>query len=223
MKTFQLKGEPRKELGKKSVKAYRKQGLIPAVLYGKEPFELPYKEKLSEGEVVVENQGKGLILNNFLVSFDNVRKLIFTPEIFLVELTLNGVTHKAILKDLQAHPVSDEILHLDFLEVFDNKSIIMEVPVMIEGHAAGVRAGGKLSLVSRKLKIKALVKDIPESLKVNVEELELGKSIQVKHLKFDNLELLSAANNVVCTVAVTRGSMAAAAAAEAEAKTETKK
>jgi large subunit ribosomal protein L25 len=218
MKTFQLIGEPRKELGKKSVKAYRKHGLIPAVLYGKEPFELPCKEKLADGEVIVENQGKGLIVNNFLVSFDNVRKLIFTPEIFLVELTLNGVVRKAILKDLQAHPVSEEILHLDFLEVFDNKPITVAVPVVLEGHAAGVRAGGKLSLISRKLTVKALVKDIPESLKVNVEELELGKSIQVKQLKFDNLELISAANNVVCSVVVTRGSMAAAAEAAAEAK-----
>jgi large subunit ribosomal protein L25 len=116
---------------------------------------------------------------------------------------------------LQAHPVSDEILHLDFLAVYEDKPIVMEVPVVLEGHAAGVRAGGKLTLVSRKLRVKALAKDIPETLKVNVEHLEIGKSIQVKELSFTKLQLINAPDNVVCTVAATRGSRAAA---EAEVK-----
>ncbi|MDR3326668.1 MAG: 50S ribosomal protein L25 [Prevotellaceae bacterium] len=211
MKTFQLEGQPRVELGKKSVKSLRRQGLIPAILYGGETVELPYEGKLEKGENLVENQGKGLIVSNFVVTFDAVRKLIFTPEIFLVELTVNGKTRKAILKALQAHPVTEEILHLDFLEVFDQKPIVIEVPVVLEGFAVGVRAGGKLSLVTRKLRSRGLIGNIPENLKINVESLELGKSIQVKNLSFDNLELLNGPENVVCTVAVTRGSIAAAA------------
>jgi large subunit ribosomal protein L25 len=126
---------------------------------------------------------------------------------------LNGKTQQAILKDLQFHPVSDQILHLDFLAVFPSKPIVMEVPVVTEGFAVGVRAGGKLNVVSRKLKVKGLANNIPEVLRVNVDALELGKTIQVKALKFDNIEVVSAPNNVVCTVVATRGSKAAADAA----------
>jgi large subunit ribosomal protein L25 len=210
MKTFKLEGSPRTELGKKSVKAYRKNGLIPAVLYGETAVELPYKGKLAKGENLVENQGKGAIVANFTVSFDAVRKLIYTPEIFLVELTLNGKTQQAILKDLQFHPVTDQILHLDFLAVFPNKPVVMEVPVLLEGHAAGVRAGGKLNLVLRKLRVKGLASHIPDVLRVNVENLELGKSIHVKMLGFDNLELTNSPDSVVCAVVATRGSRTAA-------------
>jgi len=217
MKTFKLEGTPRTEVGKKSTKALRKEGLIPAILYGHEIVELPYKGKLEKGQNLIENQGKGMIVNNFFVSFADVRKLIYTPEIFLVELTLGGKVYNAILKDLQAHPVSDEILHLDFLAVYEDKPIVMEVPVVLEGHAVGVKAGGKLSLVSRKLRVKAFAKDIPENLKVNVEELELGKSIQVKTLSFDKLQLINAPDSVVCSVVITRSARAAAdAAATAE-------
>ena len=216
MKTFKLEGSPRTEVGKKSTKALRKEGLIPATLYGHELVELPYKGKLEKGQNLIESNGKGIIVNNFFVSFSDVRKLVYTPEIFLVELTLSGKVYSAILKDLQAHPVSDEILHLDFLNVFEDKPIVMEVPVILEGHAVGVKAGGKLNLVSRKLRVKAFAKDIPENLKVNVEELELGKSIQVKMLSFDKLQLINAPDNVVCSVAVTRGARAAADAAASD-------
>ena len=218
MKTFKLEGSPRTEVGKKSTKALRKEGLIPAVLYGHELVELPHKGKLEKGQTLIENQGKGLIVNNFVVSFDAVRKLIYTPEIFLVELTLGKKVYNAILKDLQTHPVTDEILHLDFFNVFDDKPIVMEVPVILEGHAVGVKAGGKLNLVARKLRLKALAKDIPENLKINVETLELGKSIQVKTLNFDKLQLINAPDSVVCSVVVTRGARAAADAAAADAK-----
>ncbi|MDR0830660.1 MAG: 50S ribosomal protein L25 [Prevotellaceae bacterium] len=209
MKTFKLEGQPRTELGKKSVKAFRNEGLIPAVLYGGKTVELPYSGKLAEGENLIESQGKGLIVTNFTVSFDGIRKLVYSPEIYLVELTLGKKTHQAILKDLQFHPVSDQILHLDFLAVFPDKPIVIEVPVVTEGFAAGVRAGGKLNLVSRKLKVKALAKDVPETLKINVDSLELGKSIMVRDLSFDNLEMISSSNNVVCSVVATRGSKAA--------------
>ena len=207
MKTFQLEGKPRKEIGKKAVKALRSEGLIPAVLYGHRSVELPYSGKLEDGQVLVENQGKGVVVTNFTVTTDAVRKLIYSPEVFIVELNIGGHKQTAMLKDLQLHPVTDEILHIDFLAVFPDIPMTIEVPVVLDGFAAGVRAGGKLNLISRKLKVKGLSKDIPEKLHINVENLELGKAIQIKHLNFDNLTLLNAPDNVVCVVAVTRGAM----------------
>ena len=205
MKTFQLEGKPRKEIGKKAVKALRGEGLIPAVLYGHRSVELPYSGKLEDGQVLVENQGKGVVVTNFTVTTDAVRKLIYSPEVFIVELNIGGHKQTAMLKDLQLHPVTDEILHIDFLAVFPDIPMTIEVPVVLDGFAAGVRAGGKLNLISKKLKVKGLSKDIPEKLHINVENLELGKAIQIKHLNFDNLTLLNAPDNVVCVVAVTRG------------------
>ena len=207
MKTFQLEGKPRKEIGKKAVKALRGEGLIPAVLYGHRAVELPYSGKLEDGQVLVENQGKGVVVTNFTVTTDAVRKLIYSPEVFIVELNIGGHKQTAMLKDLQLHPVTDEILHIDFLAVFPDIPMTIEVPVVLDGFAAGVRAGGKLNLISKKLKVKGLSKDIPEKLHINVENLELGKAIQIKHLNFDNLTLLNAPDNVVCVVAVTRGAM----------------
>ena len=207
MKTFQLEGKPRKEIGKKAVKALRGEGLIPAVLYGHRSVELPYSGTLEDGQVLVENQGKGVVVTNFTVTIDAVRKLIYSPEVFIVELNIGGHKQTAMLKDLQLHPVTDEILHIDFLAVFPDIPMTIEVPVVLDGFAAGVRAGGKLNLISKKLKVKGLSKDIPEKLHINVENLELGKAIQIKHLNFDNLTLLNAPDNVVCVVAVTRGAM----------------
>ena len=207
MKTFQLEGKPRKEIGKKAVKALRSEGLIPAVLYGHRSVELPYSGKLEDGQVLVENQGKGVVVTNFTVTTDAVRKLIYSPEVFIVEHNIGGHQQTAMRKDLQLHPVTDEILHIDFLAVFPDIPMTIEVPVVLDGFAAGVRAGGKLNLISKKLKVKGLSKDIPEKLHINVENLELGKAIQIKHLNFDNLTLLNAPDNVVCVVAVTRGAM----------------
>lgn len=216
MKTFQLEGKPRKEIGKKAVKALRGEGLIPAVLYGHRSVELPYSGKLEDGQVLVENQGKGVVVTNFTVTTDAVRKLIYSPEVFIVELNIGGHKQTAMLKDLQLHPVTDEILHIDFLAVFPDIPMTIEVPVVLDGFAAGVRAGGKLNLISKKLKVKGLSKDIPEKLHINVENLELGKAIQIKHLSFDNLTLLNAPDNVVCVVAVTRGAMTQSAATTSE-------
>ena len=216
MKTFQLEGKPRKEIGKNAVKALRSEGLIPAVLYGHRSVELPYSGKLEDGQVLVENQGKGVVVTNFTVTTDAVRKLIYSPEVFIVELNIGGHKQTAMLKDLQLHPVTDEILHIDFLAVFPDIPMTIDVPVVLDGFAAGVRAGGKLNLISKKLKVKGLSKDIPEKLHINVENLELGKAIQIKHLNFDNLTLLNAPDNVVCVVAVTRGAMTQSTATTSE-------
>ena len=185
MKTFELKGTNRPEVGKKAVKALRAEGVVPCVLYSKD-----------------QNVA-------FKVNAADVRKLIYTPDIFLVELSIDGKSYKAILKEIQFHPVKDNVLHIDFLQVFDDKDIVMEVPVKLEGLAEGVRMGGKLSQELRKLKVKGNYKNIPEKLVVNVEGIGLGKTIQVGALSYDNLTILNNAKNVVAAVKLTRAARGA--------------
>ncbi len=172
----------------------RKKQEIPAVLYG--------------GEKVV----------HFAVTAESVRKLVYTPEIFAVELNIDGAKTMAIVKDIQFQPVTDAILHMDFLEVSEKKPVVMEVPVVLEGHAEGVKAGGKLTLRMRKLKVKAVYTQIPEKLVINVDSLGLGKTMQVGTLSFDGLELMNAKNAVVCAVQLTRAARGAQAAAAAATK-----
>lgn len=150
-----------------------------------------------------------------MVSLEAVRKLVYTPEIFAIELDINGDKRMAVLKDIQFHPVKDTILHIDLLEVNENKPVVMEVPVKLEGHAEGVKAGGKLSLVMKKLRVKALYTAIPERLVLNVDHLGLGKTMQVGEIHIDGLELVNAKNAVVCAVQLTRAARGAAAAAAA--------
>lgn len=191
MKRFQLNATLREGLGKKAVKDLRKQDLIPAVLYG------------CDGNSALT------------VSQEAVRKLVYSHEIFLIEMNVDGAVKNCILQDLQFHPVTDKILHIDFLEVREDKPIVMEVPVVLEGHAVGVRAGGKLSLDMRKLKVRGLYNDIPEKLVINVTTLGLGKTIQVGALNFDNIELLNGKKAVVAAVRLTRAARGAAAKAAA--------
>jgi len=185
MKLFELKGSKRESTGKKAAKAYRKESLIPCVLYG--------------GDEVV----------HFTVTKDSVRKLIYTPEVQIVDLAIDKKKCKAILKELQFHPVSEEVLHIDFLQIFEDKPVVIEIPIELTGLAEGVKAGGKLSMEMRKLKVKGLYKNFPEKLIINVEDLGLGKSIQVGNIHFDNLEMLNAKDNVVASVKSTRGAVKA--------------
>ena len=194
MKTFKLEGKSREIIArsadqKRALKAMRKNDEIPAVLYG--------------GEKVV----------HFAVTNDAVRKLVYTPEIFVVELTIDGETTMAIMKEIQFHPVSDKILHMDFLAVSKEKPVEMEVPVALEGHAEGVKAGGKLTLQMRKLRVKAIYDQIPEKLVINVDNLGLGKTMQVGELHFEGLEVMNAKNAVVCAVQLTRAARGAQAKA----------
>jgi large subunit ribosomal protein L25 len=124
----------------------------------------------------------------------------------------------AVLKDIQFHPVKDSILHIDLLEVNDKKPVVIEVPVRLTGHAEGVKAGGKLSLSMKKLKVKAIYSQVPENLVINVDNLGLGKTMQVGDLSFEGLELVNAKNAVVCAVQLTRAARGAAQAAAAAAK-----
>ena len=219
MKKYALNAQPRTELGKKSVKALRAEGKIPAVINGGALVELPYTGTLKEGQKLVEIDAKrGLITTDIVVNAEDVRKLIYTPDIFEVDINLNGEEVKAVIKDLQFQPVKDTLLHIDFLQVYPDKPVVMEVPVKIEGHAEGVKAGGKLTLSMRKLKVKALYNEIPERLVINVDHLGLGKSMAVGDLHFEGLELMNAKNAVVCAVQLTRAARGAAAAEAAAAK-----
>lgn len=218
MKTFQLNGEPRTDLGKKAAKALRASQKIPCVLNGGKVVELKdgkYDGTLADGEKVVEigRDGKAVLTTDFTVNFSDVRKLIYTPEVFVVALNLNGVEKMAVLKDIQWHPVNDSILHLDFLEVTADKPVTVPVPVKIEGHAVGVKAGGKLFLSMKKVKVKGIYTDIPERIVVNVDDIAIGHAIKVGDLKFDKFELANSKDLVITGVRATRA--AAAAAAEA--------
>ena len=216
MKTFQLSAEPRTVLGKKAAKALRVEGKIPVVLNGGEIIELPYSGTLRDGEKIVEiGNGKGLITTDLTVTNDAVRNLVYTPDIFAIELDVHGEKRMAILKDIQFHPVKDSILHMDLLEVFDKKPVVIDVPVKLEGHAEGVKAGGKLTLSMKKIKVKAIYSEIPERVVINVDHLGLGKTLQIGDLHFDGLELMNGKNAVVCAVQLTRAARGAAAAAEA--------
>lgn len=217
MKTFVLDGKVREGLGKKAARELRKEGLIPAVLNGGAIVNLPYEGTLANGEKLVEiENGRGIIVTDFAVSPEAVRKLVYTPDIFVIDLTIGGKKVKAVLKDIQFHPVKDTILHMDFLEVYDDKPITMEVPVKLEGHAEGVKAGGKLQLSMKKLRVKAIYSNIPERLVINIDNLGLGKTLQVGELNFEGLELTNAKNAVVCAVNLTRAARGAAAAAAAK-------
>lgn len=192
MKTFQLEGKSREIAArpadqKRALKAMRKNSEVPAVLYG--------------GENVI----------HFTVTNSAVRNLVYTPDIYAVELTIDGVKRMAVMKELQFHPVSDALLHMDFLEVFPEKPIVMEVPVVLEGHAEGVKAGGKLTLSMKKLKVKAIFTSIPERVVVNVDNIKLGQSLKVGELHYPDFEIVNAKQAVVCAVQLTRAARGAQA------------
>ena len=182
----------------------------PAPCWARRP--LPPFAKRTKSKLEIGN-GKGLITTDLVVNNEDVRKLVYTPDIYAIELNVNGKTCMAVLKDLQFHPVKDTILHMDLLQVNDQKPVVISVPVRLEGHAKGVKAGGKLTLSMKKIKVKAIYTEIPERLIVNVDDLELGKTLQIGDLHFEGLELMNAKNAVVCAVQLTRAARGAAAAA----------
>ena len=215
MKTYNLSAQPRTAIGKKATKELRNAGLIPVVLNGGEVVELPYSGNLNEGEQVIElANNKGVKVTNLTVKAEDVRKLIYTPDIYAIDLDVNGVKKMAVLKDIQFHPVKEEILHIDLLEVNDKKPVVIEVPVKLEGHAEGVKAGGKLTLSMKKIKVKAISSAIPEKVIINVDNLGLGKTLQIGELHFEGLELMNAKNAVVCAVQLTRAARGAQAQAQ---------
>ena len=200
MKEFDLKGQKRETVGKKATKQLRKEGLVPCNLYG---------EKIGE-------DGKPEALA-FTIPATDLRKVVYTPHIYVLNIDIDGVKHTAIMKELQFHPVTDALLHIDFYEVNDAKPITIGIPVRLNGLAQGVRDGGRINLSIRKINVTAPYKVIPEHLDIDVTNLQLGKSIKVGDLQFEGLTLATPAEVVVCSVKATRASRSAAAAAASEA------
>ena len=196
MREFSINGSVRAIVGKKATKEVRKNGLVPCVMYG---------EKRDENGLPVAT--------HFVVNEKEINKIYFTPHVYLVNINIDGVEHKAIVKEVQCHPVKDNVLHVDFYEVVANRPIVVGVPIAPKGLAEGVRAGGKLMAMIRKINVKATYDLIPEKLDIDVTNLGLGKSIKVGDLSFEGLELVTPKEVIVCTVKMTRAAMGAAAAA----------
>ncbi|CCZ81852.1 50S ribosomal protein L25 [Odoribacter laneus] len=182
MQVFELKGELRTDLGKKATKVLREEKKVPCVLYG----------------------GKENI--HFSVVEKDLSKLVYTPFVYIVKIMIDGNAYEAVMREIQFHPVTDRILHIDFYHIFAEKPVIIEVPVKLKGFAEGVQAGGKLVQVIRKLKVKALPANLPGEVELDVTSLGLGKSIKVKELSFDNFEVVNAKEVVIAQVKVTRAS-----------------
>ena len=187
MKTIEIKGSLRTELGKKGSKQIRQSGGVPCVIYGKE-----------------ENI-------HFFAPELEFKNLVYTHEAYLVDLNIDGKIYKTVLQDTQFHPVSDKMLHADFIMIFDDKPVTISVPISIHGDSVGVIAGGKLSIKKRNLKIKGLPKNLPEFISVDITNLQINDSIKVGDLSVDNIEFLDIKKAIVVTVATSRGAQKAAA------------
>ena len=193
MKEISIKAQKRSDIGKKASKQLRKEGFVPCNLYG----EARDKNNLP-------------VATPFQVEFTELRKIVYTPHIYLIAIDIEGEKHAAIIKELQFHPVTDALLHVDFYEVHEDKPITIGVPVKLNGLAQGVRDGGRLSLIVRKVNVTAKYGDIPETLDIDVTNLTIGKSIKVGELNFPGLEMETSKDVVVCTIKATRKSNAAA-------------
>ena len=201
MKEINVTGQKRSDLGKKATKLLRKEGLIPCNIYGEKKGENGLPEALA-----------------FAVPMSELRKLVYTPHIYVVNILIDGEKHLAVMKELQFHPVTDALLHVDFFAINDEKPVTIGVPVKLNGLAQGVRDGGRMNMSIRKINVKAPYQQIPEHLDINVTELRLGKSIKVGELSFEGLELVTPKEVVVCSIKATRNSIQAAQAAAAEAE-----
>lgn len=200
MKEINVAGQKRTNLGKKASKELRKEGLVPCNLYG-----LATKDGKPEAY-------------SFAMSMKEVRKIVYTPHIYVINIVIEGESHHtAILKEIQFHPVTDAVLHIDFLEVNDQKPITIGIPVKMVGLAQGVKDGGRLNLSVRKIDVTAPYQQIPEHLDVDVTNLRIGKSIKVGELSYEGLELATGKDVIVCSIKMTRAAMSAASTTDADA------
>lgn len=194
MKTFDLKGTLRKELGKKATKQVRREDSIPCVLYG-------------SGEPV-----------HFIANEKEYSQVINTASTYQINLDIDGTVYPAILKDLQFHPVSDRVLHIDFIRITDGHPVIVSIPVRLEGFAKGVQQGGKLKLEMRRVSVKGLIKNIPDELLLDVTPVEVGQSIKVRDLSYPEFDILDPKNAVIASVKTTRAAKGATEAQSSEGK-----
>jgi len=194
MKSITIKGSERESVGKVATKALRNAGAVPCVLYGgNQPVHFSADERA-------------------------FKTLVYTPNAHTVVIELEGKSFNAILQDIQVHPVSDKILHIDFFQLFDDKEITMEVPVKVVGVSPGVLLGGVLRLNTRRLKVKALPKNLPDFIDADISSLEMGNKLYVTKLVSDKYKLLHPDNTVVAQVRISRAAMKAAQEAAKAAK-----
>ena len=196
MLEINVSGQKRNAIGKKAAKEVRKEGLVPCNIYG-----------------IEKDADNRPVATSFTIPFSELRKVVYTPNVYVVNINIDGTEKKAVIKELQFHPVSDALLHVDFLEINEEKPVTVGIPVKLVGHAAGVRNGGRLSLSIRQIKVTAPYTRIPEILAIDVTALEIGKSIKVGELNFEGLEFATPKEVVVCSVQMTRQARAAAIAA----------
>ena len=195
MKSITLKGSERESVGKVSTNARRNAGRVPCVIYG--------------GENPV----------HFSVEAKDLNPLVYTPDALIVDLELaSGKKFKAALQDIQFHPVTENILHVDFIELFDDKPVTMQVPVKITGHSAGVRAGGVLVVNARKLQVRALPANLPDVIEVDITDLNIGDKSFVRTLQKENYKIMATDNYIVAYVKTSRNAAKNAAAAEGAAE-----
>ena len=180
MKTIEIRGSFRTELGKKSSKKTRKAGNVPCVIYGKE---------------------KNI---HFQAHENSFKNLVYTADAHLVKLIIDDKEYTTVMKDMQFHPVKDNILHADFIEVHDNKPVTINIPIRVFGDSVGIIAGGKLSIKRRTLKVKGMAPDLPESLPIDITDLKIHEGKKVGDLSFDKLELLDQKKSMVLTIATSR-------------------
>ncbi len=197
MKTVSISGSPRASVGKKDAKALRANGNVPCTLYG------------------------GTEQVNFFAPYNDFRHVVYTPDVNKVVVKVGGKEYETLLQEIQFHPVNDKIMHIDFLQLFPDKPVIIDIPVVITGSSAGVKAGGKMAIITRKLKIKALPADLPDFISVDISSLEIGQSKRVGDLNLSNVQFLDTPNRVIVAVQMTRAVVeepkAAAAATPAAA------
>ena len=180
MKTLAISVKKREKVGKKNTRALRNQGNVPCVLYG--------------GEKQV----------TFYAHENDFRKLVYTKDTFVVELDINGDVINAVMQDIQFHPVSDKILHIDFLQVFDDKPVTVSLPVNLEGISKGVKNGGNLLFRRPKIITKGLVSNLPDAININIEDLAIGMFIYIKDINIEGCEFLAPPNSVVVGVKTAR-------------------
>ncbi|MEB0261741.1 MULTISPECIES: 50S ribosomal protein L25/general stress protein Ctc [unclassified Mucilaginibacter] len=180
MKSFAISGSPRENVGKRDAKGLRYQGLVPAVLYG------------------------GATQTHFAVSAADLRAVVYTPVVHFIDIEVAGVKSQAIIKDMQFHPLTEQLIHIDFLLLDQNKPVTIEIPVKLTGTSPGVKVGGKLVQKLRKLRVKALPKDHLDNIEVSIEDLEVGKSVKVNEINLPNLTITNAQEDTIVSVTTSR-------------------
>jgi large subunit ribosomal protein L25 len=197
MKTITISAEMRTELGKKSTRDLRKANHVPCVMYG------------------------GAEVIHFHAHENDFRHIVYTPNAFLVEVKINGGVHKAVMKELQFHPVTDKLNHIDFVEVFDDRPVIVELPIRLMGVAVGLKDGGKPRQRRRVLKVRGLVANLPDALEIDITNVAIGDVIKIGDLSYENLEILDPSRSMIYSIVssrISKGMEMGEAEAEAEAK-----